>query len=188
MDFLTHLWMPIVLSAVAVWIVSAIGWMAIGHHNKDMAKMPNEKGFVDALKSLGIGPGVYGFPDWAECKKAKTPEEKAKVMQGPMGILRVWRPIGMGGNMVVTFVIHLVIGVFIAYLGWEALAHGPAGPNFQKVFQVLGTAGILAYCFGGMCGNIWYQESRRAMVLNFIDGVIYGLVTGAIFAYFWPHA
>jgi hypothetical protein len=41
-DFLTHLWLPIVLSCIGVLIASAFAWMAIGHHKKDRDAIPNE--------------------------------------------------------------------------------------------------------------------------------------------------
>lgn len=183
MDFITQLWIPILVSAAAVWVASAVAWMAIQHHNKDMQTLPDEKGYIAAIKSMGIKPGVYGYPNMQSCK-GMSAEDKKRMMTEPMGILRVWKVDGsMGGPMIATFVVQLVVSLLIAYLGWEAL--GP-GRSFEKVFQVLGTAGILAYCFGGVCGSIWFQESRRAMVLNFIDGVVYGLVTGAVFAWLWP--
>lgn len=182
MEFITYLWMPILASAAAVWVVSALAWMAINHHNKDMDLLPDERGFIAAVKSMGIRPGVYGYPNMQSCK-GMTDEQKKQMMAEPMGILRVWRPMSMAAPMVATLVVYLVIGVIIAYLGWESLG---AGRSFQKVWQITGTAGILAYCFGGICGNIWFQESRRAMVLNFIDGIVYGVLTGAIFAWLWP--
>lgn len=184
MDFLTQLWLPIVASAVAVWFISALGWMLINHHSKDMK--PLSPAAEEELKGLivrhGVAPGAYGFPDF-QSFKGKSKEEQAALSKKPMGLLRVWKDMGMGRNMALTVVVNLVIGVLIAYLGWEAMGRGA---SFVKVMQVLGTAGVLAHCFGGMTQNIWYQESRRNMVMCFIDGVIYGMATGAIFAWLWP--
>lgn len=198
MDFLTHLWIPILASGAAVWFLSALFWMAIGHHNKDVETLASEKEFIDTLSRLGVKPGVYGFPDFQSCKKMTKEERKEKMKtmwaQGPMGILTVWRPMNMGVNMLLTFLFCIVTSAVIAYLAWAALGHGSvtlggvsAGPTFAKVFQVVGTAGVLAYCFASFPCDIWFQKSRRAMVMNFIDGVVFGLATGAIFAWLWPH-
>lgn len=183
MDFITHLWLPILLSGAAVWIISALGWMVIGHHNKDMQTLPNEQAFIDSLKAMNVKPGVYGYPNFHDCKKMTKEERMAKMTQQPMGILRVWNPAGMGLNMLYTFFIYLIIGVFVAYIGHATLK---PGEPFTKVFQVLGHVGVMAYCFGTLAGDLWYQESRRAMLTKFIDGVVYGLATGAIFAALWP--
>lgn len=187
MDFLTHLWLPILLSAAAVWFISALCWMAIGHHNKDTQGLPNEDAFINFIKTQGIKPGNYGFPDFQKCKTLTKEERAAQVeaMRGgaPMGLLNVWAPFNMARNMILTFVTCLVVSVLIAYLG--AAAMGWNQP-FAKVFQVTGTAGILAYCFASIPNDIWFQKSPRAMLTCFIDGAVFGLATGAIFAAMWP--
>ena len=33
---------------------------------------------------------------------------------------------------------------------------------------------------------VWYKPPRRAVLNAMLDGVIYGLATGAIFAWMWP--
>lgn len=188
MEFITALWMPIVLSAVGVWIASAVGWMVLGHHSKDWIGLPNEEGFVAALRGLNLPPGNYGFPYAEDCKKAnKDPEFQKKWKTGPVGLLQVWKPdISMGKCMALTFIVYLVIGVFIAYPGWNALPH--QGTSFAQAFQITGTAGVLAYCFSFIPSHIWFQAYPRATVMCLIDGVVYGLMTGAIFAALWPSA
>jgi hypothetical protein len=183
MDFIIALWIPILASAAAVWFVSALCWMAIGHHNKDTATMPGEQEFVDTVKRLNIPPGNYGFPDFKKCKE-QSKGSKGKWPEGPMGLLRVWGPVSMGTNMALTFGSFLLVSVVVAYLGWAALKH--TGETFGHVMQVLGTAGVLAYCFSSLPNDIWFQKSKRAMLMNFIDGVAFGLVTGAVFAWLWP--
>ena len=106
MEFISALWIPILASAAAVWFVSALCWMAIGHHNKDALAIPNEREFIDAVKRLNIQPGNYGFPDFQKCKKL-TKEQLKDWPGGPMGLLRVWGPIKMGQNMLLTFLTFL---------------------------------------------------------------------------------
>jgi hypothetical protein len=187
MDFLTHLWLPILVSGVGVWFASAIAWMAIGHHKKDRDPIANEQEFMDTITRMNIRPGNYGFPDFCQHDKLPRKErmEALKVLydKHPQGLLRVWAPMNMGTNMLLTFLFYLVTSTVIAYLGWAAL---PAGAAFSKVFQVLGTAGILAYCFASFPGDLWFQKKRRAMLMDLVDGVIFGLITGAIFAWLWP--
>ena len=191
MDFLTQLWLPILVAGLVVWIASAVAWMAIGHHTKDRDPIPDgrEQELMDAVTRLNIRPGSYGFPDFFQCKDKNIPAaERKQAMKElynrhPQGLLRVWAPINMGRNMALTALFYLVTSAVIGYLAWAAL---PEGATFAKVFQVVGTAAILAYCFAGFPGDLWFQEKRRAMAMNLIDGVIFGLITAAIFAYFWP--
>ncbi len=198
MDFLTHLWLPIIVSGVVVWIASALAWMAIGHHKKDRDGLPNEREFMATITRLNILPGNYAFPDF--CQHDHLPrEERMKAMKAlfdtrPMGLLRVWAEPNMGANMLITFVFYLITSTVIAYLGWAALPHSatsaaitPGGTSlFWKVFQVIGTAGILAYCFASFPNDLWFQTKRRAIVMNWIDGIVFGLITGLVFAWLWP--
>lgn len=183
MDFIIALWIPILASAAAVWFVSALCWMAIQHHNKDTKTIPNEQEFLDTVKRMNIPPGVYGFPDFKKCKD-QPKEERHKWPEGPMGLLRVWAPMSMGTNMLLTFLSFLLVSTIIAYLGWACLKH--SGEAFGHVMQVLGTAGVLAYCCSSFPGDIWFQQSRRAMLMNLLDGIAFGLVTGAMFGWLWP--
>ncbi len=88
MDFITHLWIPILVSAAGVWIISALCWTAIGHHNKDTGTIPNEQEFIDTIKRMDIPAGNYGFPDFKKCKDMPK-DQKRKWPEGPMGLLRV---------------------------------------------------------------------------------------------------
>jgi len=200
MDFLAHLWLPILVSGVGVWIASFIAWMAIGHHKKDRDAIPagGEQAFMDTITRMSIGPGNYGFPDFCQHdalpRKEKMEALKALYDRHPQGLLRVWAPTNMGANMALTFLFYLVTSAVIGYLGWAALPHGMASgaggvggaATFWKVFQVLGTAGVLAYCFASFPGDLWFQKKRRAMAMDWIDGVAFGLITGAVFGALWP--
>lgn len=188
MEFISALWLPIVLSAVGVWIASAVGWMLIGHHGKDWIGLPNEDAFTSALRNLNLAPGNYNFPHADDCHKAmKDPEFQQKWKNGPAGLVQIWKPdAGMAKPMILTFLVYLVAGTLIAYLGWNALPHQGAG--FTKVFQLLGTAGILAYTVAAIPPALWFQAYPRAILMCIIDGVIYGLITGTIFAALWPAA
>lgn len=183
MDLLAQLWLPILLSAAAVWIASAIIWMALPHHTGDFKGLPDEAAFTDALRRLGIRPGNYGFPHCGSRAQSKDPEFEKRWKEGPVGHISVWGQMNMGRNMVLTFLVYLVVSFFIAYLTAEALARGAP---FAKVFQIAGTAGVLAYCFAFIPNGIWFGHYPRAIAMNVIDGVVYGLITGAIFAWLWP--
>ena len=184
MEFIIAHWMPILASAAAVWVASAIAWMAINHHADDMKSLtPDaESKLSNLVKAHNIAPGVYGYPDFKKCK-GQSPEERKAAMKEPMGILRVWKPINMSRPMILSFLFYIFIGVLIAYLGTAAGI--PAVGPFSHAFRVFGTAGVLAHACGGVVCNMWFQESRRAMILNFVDGVVYGLITGAVFAALW---
>ncbi len=193
MEFITALWLPILLSAAAVWIVSAVIWMALPHHSKDHDRLPDQAGFIAAIKSMNIPPGVYGYPHFGSRAECNSPEAKKAWAEGPVGLLYNWKPgASMGKNMVLTFLVYIVISVFIAYITWNAFRREGAvalgAPTFADVMQIAGAAGVVAYAFAFIPNGIWFQVKPRAILMNVIDGVVYGVATGAIFAWRWPAA
>jgi hypothetical protein len=183
------LWLPILLSAVAVWIASALAWMLMPHHKGDFKQLPNEDAVMNALRPMRIPPGLYFFPHMKECNKAKMdPVAKEKFEKGPHGLLQIWPPSAfgkMGRNMVLSFIFYVVVGVFVAYLGSHAL---DAGAEYLKVFQITGTAAIMAYCFASIPHAIWFGTPTRNIIAALVDGIVYGLLTAGFFAWLWPSA
>lgn len=185
MELLPQLWLPILVSAALAWIASAIMWMVLPHHRKDQIGLPNEQAFVDFVRSQGIPPGNYAFPHFADHKECRSPEAQQKWKEGPAGVLTIMGNFNMGRNLLLTFLVFVVAGVFIAYIGASAL---PRGASFGKVMQVLGTAGVCTYCFSFIPHMIWFNAYTRAIVACVFDGIVYGLITGAVFAWLWPAA
>ena len=185
MDLLLPLWLPILLSAAVVWIVSAIVWMALPHHKQDFIGLPDEDGFMDSIRKSGIKPGNYVFPDFRGREAMKSEKICSALKEGPVGHLSVWQtPLTMGGKMVGTFIVYLVVSTLIAYLTRVAL---PGAAPFAKVFQVAATAGVLAYCFSFIPNALWFGSYKRTIFASVIDGILYACITGALFAWFWTH-
>lgn len=185
MDFLSALWLPILISAAAVWVVAAVVWMALPHHKNDYIALPDEEGFMEAVRRLGIKPGNYVFPDFRKHEAMKTERVSKALEEGPVGHLSLWQPpLGMAGKMVGTFVLYLVVSTLIAYLASIVL---PRPAEFARVFQVVGIAGVLAYCFSFVPTAIWFGSYKRTIAASVFDGLLYGAMTGAIFAWRWPH-
>ena len=61
---LTQLWLPIVLSAVFVFLASSIIWMALPYHKADIKVLPDEKALTEPLAKLNLPPGTYM---WLNC-------------------------------------------------------------------------------------------------------------------------
>lgn len=191
MSLLLSLWLPILLSALAVWILSTILSLPFFHHKHDWVGLPGaqEDALMDAIRNIAIAPGNYLFPDF----RTRAQMESAKVKQahasGPVGHLSLWRtPMTMGATLTGTLLVYLIVSTLIAYLASVALPMPPAkSPDFAKVFQRVGTAGVLAYSFAFIPSDLWFGASKRAIAARIFDGVVCGLITGAIFAWRWPH-
>ena len=50
MEFIASLWLPIVLSAVAVFIASFVAWMLMPHHKGDWKGFPDEPALAEAIR------------------------------------------------------------------------------------------------------------------------------------------
>jgi hypothetical protein len=59
---LMSLWLPILISAVAVFIVSSVIHMVLGYHANDFKSLPSEKAMLDDLRKQNIPLGDYVFP------------------------------------------------------------------------------------------------------------------------------
>jgi hypothetical protein len=71
---ITALWLPILLSAVIVFVASSILHMVLPFHRSDYRKLPEEEKVADALRAAGVIPGpVYSFPHCTH-KDMKSPE------------------------------------------------------------------------------------------------------------------
>jgi hypothetical protein len=191
MEFLQHLWLPIVVSAVGVFVCSFIIWGLLQRHKDDWAQLPDEDGVRNDLKARGLTPGTYIFPK-LNGKECNTPEGKAAWERGPAGVMTVFKKVNMGANMFGSFLVSLIASVLIAYVLWHVMGRDQAYfashyKDFSDRFQVAGTIGILTYCFSFLPNMIWFQAGKRAMVNGVVDGVVYGLVTGFAFSYLWPH-
>ena len=186
MAILAPLWLPILISAVVVFIASAVGWMLVGHHNADIKKLPNEAAFLDFVRSQNIPPGTYMWPGCGGSEEMKSPEFLARFAAGPWGSINVaGRQPSFARNLVLTFLFYLVVGVFVGYI--TTLAR-PYGAPFLAVFRVAGAVAVLAYCAGSIPNALFFSKPGRFMLTDFIDGVAFGLLTGLVFAWLWPAA
>lgn len=176
---------PIVLSAVLVFITSSIIHMVLKYHNSDYKALPNEEAVRSAIRAGNPPPGQYIIPYCADMKQMDSPEMKQKFAEGPIGVLNL-KPNGyhgMGSTLVQWFVFSLVVSFFIAYVACHAI---PAGSRYLEVFRVVGAVGFLAYSAGQIPAAIWMGKPWPVAIKELFDGLLYGLVTAGTFGWLWP--
>ena len=186
MPDLLELWLPILLSAVFVFVVSSVLHMAVPIHKSDHRGLPDEDAVLDALRQHGVGPGAYAFPYCDSMKAMGSEEMKAKYARGPVGWLRVLPGMpSIGVALGQWFLYSILISWFVAYIGSVTL---PYGADYLLVFRALGTAAILGYAFGTISEMIWKGQSVSVTAKFVFDGLLYGLTTAGTFAWLWPAA
>jgi hypothetical protein len=180
---LSSLWLPIILSGVALFFASWAAWMLLPHHKGEWKGLPEEEGVMGALRKFNVPPGQYMFPHACSHDEMKGEDFKRRMEAGPIGALAVWksRP-NMGVNMVCTLLFFTIANGVIAYLAGMVI---PPSPDRWFVFRFVATAGILTYGTANILNGIWFG---RKMVADIVDGIVYGLITGLIFAALWPGA
>lgn len=184
---LSALWMPILVSAVFVFITLAIIHMIPGWHQGDMSAVPAEDKVMETLRGVSVQPGEYRFPYGNTTKEMEAPEFVAKMKAGPVGVMTI-RPNGelpFGRMMGQWFVYSLFIAVLAAYLTGRTRG---LGAPFLEVFRVSGTVAFCCYAVALWQDWIWWGKSTRRTLTWSVDGLLYALVTGATFGWLWPGA
>jgi hypothetical protein len=185
MTSLTALWLPILLSAVFVFIASSVLHMVTAWHKNDYRGVPQEDQVVAALGPMAIPPGDYMLPRPKSMEEMRSPAFAEKMRQGPVMVMTVM-PNGvtaMGGLLTKWFV-YLLVVAFIA--GGMASHVLPPGADRHLILHTTGMAAFLGYALALWQAAIWYRRSMGTTVRSTIDGLIYGLITGATFAWLWP--
>lgn len=180
---LMQLWLPIVLSAVALFFASFLSWMVLGLHKPDWRAAPDEDALTRALIDCRLERGVsYMLPMCDTKEKMKDPAFQKRLADGPNGIITIFKTNDMGRNLGLTFLYFLVTSICLAYLG--TIAFGPAAP-FKDVFRFFAAAGLLTHLAAMVPQAVWF---KNRIVGHTIESIAYSLILGGIFAGMWPQA
>ncbi len=181
---LSALWLPILLSAVIVFVASSIMHMVLPYHHSDYSQLPDEDKILTALRSAALKRGLYVFP-FCTHKDMKSPAVVEKYKQGPVGFITILPngPPAMPKFLTQWFVYCLLIGFFVAYLTGRTV---PPGAQYLAVFRVAGTGAFLAYGLSHLSNGIWKGQMWATTIKEVIDGLVYGLLTAGTFGWLWP--
>lgn len=183
--FATQLWIPILASAVLVFVASSLIHMVFKWHNSDYHKLPNEDEVRGVIRAGNPSPGLYLTPYCKDMKEMSTPEFQKKFIEGPVAhlTLRAPGPPRMGPSLAQWFLFCVVTSALAAYLAARTL---PPDATFGQVLRVTGLLSFLAYGAGSVQGGIWMGKPWPTVAKDLFDGLIYGAITGGVFAWLWP--
>ncbi len=182
---LASLWMPVLLSAIGVFIASSLIHMVFQWHQSEYRKLPNEAEMRALVSAANLAPGQYVMPHCPSGKEMQSAEVQQKFKEGPVAALTV-RANGMP-NMGITlgqwFGLTVVVALLSACLACMVL---PRGADHRTVFHFFAAVTFMSYATGSFINGIWMGKLWRAVATDVLDSSIYALLTGAAFAWLWP--
>ena len=185
MDTLIALWLPIVVSAVLVFVASSLIWNVLGAHKWHIKGLPDEAAAREALSKQAVAPGQYTIPYCPDPAMMKDPAFKEKLEKGPVVVLMVRKPgmPNMGAFLGSWFVYLLFVSYFVALVCGQALHRGAP---YMLVFRVAGAVAFAGYSFGQIPSAIWWGRPWKSALKEFADGLVYALLTAGTFGWLWP--
>jgi hypothetical protein len=182
---LHHLWVPILLSSVIVFVASSLIHMMSPWHKSDYPKLPDEEKFLQAMRPLALPPGDYMAPRPASMEDMKSAAFLEKRKLGPVVVMTVMPSgqVNMGPQLLQWFLYLIVVGHLAAYVAGRAL---PQGAPYLHVFRFVGTTAFIAYTVALWQMSIWYRRSWLTTFKSTVDGLIYALLTAGTFGWLWP--
>ncbi len=181
------LWLPILLSAVAVFIASSIIHMVLGYHAADYKKLPAEDdvdgrpsevrhparrlpGAVRRQREGDEGPGFHGE---VQGRAANHDDRHGQRRRDEHGAA-----------------VHPVVPVLhrssASRPRTSPAARSPPGAHYLAVFRFAGATAFFGYSLALWQSSIWYRKSWGTTIRLTIDGLIFGLLTGGFFGWLWP--
>ena len=181
---LMSLWLPILVAAVLVLVVSSITHMVIPLHKGDYAKLPGESKIMEAVRNENVGQGDYMMPHCTG-KDMQSEEMTKKFGQGPTAFITVLPPgpPAIGKSLVLWFFYTIVVGVFVAYIASRTL---DPGTHYLQVFRVTGAVAFTAHALPNFVASIWKGQKWSTSFKFAFDGLLYSLVTAGAFGWLWP--
>ena len=179
------LWIPVIVSAVFVFVASSILHMVLKYHRADYKPLPNEDAVREALGKGKPAPGLYFTPYCADMKQMGQPEMKAKFEKGPVAMIAVapsGRP-AMGKRLLLWFMFSVLVSFVTAYVARHTLHPGEDG---MLVMRMTSTIAFAAYGLSNVSDSIWKGQPWGNTARGLLDGLIYAFLTGLAFRLFWP--
>lgn len=182
---LLSLWLPILLSAVVVFVISSLIHMVIKWHAPDYRGFANEDAVRDAIRAGNPAPGRYVVPYCADMKAMGSDAMLKKYREGPVGHI-VIAPTGvpqMGRHLGLWFLWSLAVAAIAAYLAIRVLGLDPQ--HARGAAKLVGAVTFIAHGFGTMQESIWMARPWSSSAKYLLDAALYAVACGFVFFWFW---
>jgi hypothetical protein len=173
---MTWLGVPILLSAIIVFVASAIIHMVLPFYKSDRRKLPREDAVMEALRGFDIPPGDYWAPH------SGSPEE---MKRGPIVYMTLSSggPRSMASRLVPWFLNIALVSFFSAYAAGRTL---PPGAPYLAAFRLVGCTAFMGYSLALPQDSIFLNRNWGTTLRTMFDSLVYGLLTAGTFGWLWP--
>lgn len=185
MSALATLWIPILATAVGIFIASSLIHMVFKWHQSDYRALANEDAVRAAINAGSPAPGLYTVPHCMDMKDMGSEAMQKKFVEGPNALITV-RANGMpnmGAYLGQWFALTLVVAAAVAVITAGAVAPGAA--NASNAGCLAGMMTFLAYFVGSACNSVWMGKTWVSTAKDALDATIYGGITCVIFMKLW---
>ena len=183
---IAQLWMPILVTAVLIFIASSLIHMVFKWHNSDYRMLGNEDEVRAAIRAASAAPGQYVIPHCADMKDMAGETMQQKYREGPVALLTL-KANGapdMGKALGAWFLFCIAVA---ALAGCLAAGAFPAGKmQAHDAGQLVGVASFLAYFGGSVQMAIWMGKPWIAVSKDLLDSLIFGTISAVVFMWLWP--
>ncbi len=178
------LWLPVIVSAAAVWIVSAVLHMVLKYHQSDYKPLGDEASVGQALRKAATAPGVYMIP-YCTHSQMKDPAVQKKFVDGPVAMITVMRSgaPAMGKYLLQWLGFCFLVSFVTGYVARHTLS---PDTDLLEVLRITTTTAFLAYGFGSIQDSIWKAIPWSNSLKGIADAAVYAVVTGLVFRFLWP--
>jgi hypothetical protein len=186
MNSLLALWLPILLSAVVVFIISSLIHMVIKWHAGDYNALTNEDAVRAAIRAGNPAPGRYVMPHCKDMKDMGSEATLQKYREGPVGHFTLG-PNGapnMGKFLGLWFLWSLIVAAIAAYLATRLL--GLEHAHVRGAAKLVGAITFIAHGFGTVQESIWMMRPWSASAKYLLDSALYGIGSALVFLWLWP--
>jgi hypothetical protein len=182
---LLQLWLPILVSAIGVFLASSLIHMVFKWHNSEYKALPNEDAVRSVLNAAKLEAGLYSTPHCTDMKEIETEAMQQKFREGPVALITLRAPgaPAMGRYLVQWFLLNLVVAALGGMLALQTMGIH-AHPHYAGHF--IGLFSLFVYGCGSVQESIWMGRPWSATVKNLLDALIYGTVSAIAFWQLWP--
>jgi len=186
MNALLSLWLPILLSAVVVFVISSLIHMVFKWHNPEYRGFSNEDAVRDAIRTGNPSPGQYVLPYCKEMKELGTEAMKQKYQEGPVGFVTLTQSgsPNMGKSFVAWFLMSIIVGAIGAFIATQLFGLDPA--RARAAAKLVGAVTFLSYGMGTIAESVWMGRTWTASAKFLLDAALYGIGSGLVFFWLWP--